>query len=70
MPVTNVVFANFTGWLEEGRETVASVSCSERRPCYNIDYVNYDLRTGVNGTSGGRRASCKWVEEGVHGVDC
>jgi galacturan 1,4-alpha-galacturonidase len=70
MPVTNVVFANFTGWLEEGRETVASVSCSERRPCYNIDYVGYDLRTGVNGTSEGK-ASCKWVEEGgVHGVDC
>ena len=70
MLVSNVVFANFTGWLDEGRETGASVSCSERRFCYNIDYVNYHLRTGVNGTSEGR-ASCKWVEEGgVNGVDC
>jgi galacturan 1,4-alpha-galacturonidase len=70
MLVSNVVFANFTGWLDEGRETVASVSCSERRPCYNIDYVAYDLQTGVNGTGVGK-ASCKWVEDGgVHGVDC
>ena len=70
MLVSNVVFANFTGWLDEGRETIASVSCSERKPCYNIAYVDYDLRIGVNGTGSGK-ASCKWVEEGgVRGVDC
>jgi galacturan 1,4-alpha-galacturonidase len=69
MLVSNVVFENFTGWLEEGR--VASVSCSERQPCYNIAYVDYDLKIGgVNGTSS-EEASCKWVEEGgVRGVDC
>jgi galacturan 1,4-alpha-galacturonidase len=68
MLVSNVVFANFSGYLDDG--TVASLSCSERQPCYNIAYVDYDLQTGVNGTSSGK-ASCKWVEEGgVHGVDC
>jgi galacturan 1,4-alpha-galacturonidase len=71
MRVSNVVFENFTGWLAEGTETVGIVSCSERQPCYNIAYVDYDLKVGgVNGTSSGK-ASCKWVEEGgVRGVDC
>ena len=70
MLVSNVVFANFTGWLDEGRETIAIVSCSERKPCYNIAYVDYELKIGVNGTGLGK-ASCKWTEEGgVHGVDC
>lgn len=68
MLVSNVVFANFTGYLDDGRETIASVSCSERQPCYNIDYVDYDLKTSANSTG---KASCKWVEEGgVHGVAC
>jgi galacturan 1,4-alpha-galacturonidase len=69
MRVSNVVFANFTGWLD-GRETTAKVSCSERRPCYNIDYVGYDLRTKEGGDDTGK-ASCEWVEKGgVRGVDC
>ena len=69
MLVSNVVFANFTGYLDN-RETTASVSCSERQPCYNIAYVNYDLRTAANSTSLGT-AKCKWTEEGgVHGVAC
>jgi galacturan 1,4-alpha-galacturonidase len=69
MLVSNVVFTNFTGYLD-GRETTASVSCSERQPCYNIAYVNYDLHTSANSTGLGQ-AKCKWIEDGgVHGVDC
>ena len=70
MVVSNVVFANFSGYLDDGAETAASVSCSERQSCYNIAYVDYDLKIGVNGTSS-RKASCEWVEDGgVHGVAC
>jgi galacturan 1,4-alpha-galacturonidase len=69
MLVSNVVFANFTGYLDS-RETTASVSCSKRQPCYNIAYVDYELRTAANSTSLGG-AKCKWTEEGgVHGVKC
>lgn len=69
MLVSNVVFANFTGHLD-GRETTASVSCSERQLCYNISYVGYNLTTSANSTDLGT-ASCKWVADGgVHGVEC
>ncbi|KAK5726726.1 hypothetical protein LTR15_002614 [Elasticomyces elasticus] len=69
MLVSNVAFVNFTGYLD-GRPTTASVSCSEREPCYNIDYRNYKLYTSDNETSTGV-ASCKLTEAGgVHGVTC
>jgi len=69
MLVNNVAFVNFTGYLD-GKSTTASVSCSTRQPCYNIDYKNYTLYTSSNKTSTGT-ASCKWIAEGgVHGVKC
>jgi galacturan 1,4-alpha-galacturonidase len=69
MLVSNVTFMNFTGYLD-GRNTTASVSCSTRQPCYNIDYKNYTLYTSANITNTGR-ASCKWTAPGgVRGVDC
>lgn len=65
----NVAFANWTGYLDD-RDTAASVSCSERNPCYNIDYRNFTLYTSSNDTMKAG-VSCKWTEEGgVHGVDC
>jgi len=69
MLVSNVAFVNFTGYLDN-RPTTASVSCSTRNPCYNIDYRNYTLYTSMNATSNGT-ASCKWTEAGgVHGLNC
>lgn len=69
MLVNNVAFVNFTGYLD-GRDKTASVSCSTRQPCYNIDYKNYTIYTSSNGTSTGK-ASCKWTAEGgVRGVGC
>lgn len=69
MLVSNVQFVNFTGYLDS-RTITADVSCSERNPCYNIDYRNYTLYTAENATSTGR-ANCKWTEEGgVHGLGC
>lgn len=69
MLVKNVVFENFTGFLD-GKNTTASVSCSERQPCYNIEYRNYTLYTGPNSTNLGT-ASCKWTApNGVSGLTC
>lgn len=69
MLVSNVQFVNFTGYLDE-RPTTASVSCSTRNPCYNVDYRNYTLYTSASKNSTGK-ASCKWTEAGgVHGVAC
>lgn len=69
MLISNVAFVNFTGYLDN-RPTTASVSCSERQPCYNIDFRNYTLYTSANRSSTGA-ASCKWTEAGgVHGVKC
>lgn len=69
MLVSNVAFVNFTGYLDN-KQTTASVSCSTRNPCYNIEYANYTLHTSANGTDLGS-AKCKWTEEGgVRGVEC
>ena len=69
MLVSNVAFVNFTGYLDN-KETTASVSCSTRQPCYNIEYKNYTLYTSANMSSTGA-AKCKWTEDGgVRGVDC
>ncbi|KAI5362934.1 putative glycoside hydrolase, family 28, pectin lyase/virulence factor [Septoria linicola] len=69
MLVSNVQFVNFTGYLDD-KAVTASVSCSTRNPCYNIDYRNYTLYTSPNGIDAGN-ATCKWVEDGgVHGLKC
>ncbi|KAF2660913.1 glycoside hydrolase family 28 protein [Lophiostoma macrostomum CBS 122681] len=69
MLVSNVAFVNFTGYLDN-KATTASVSCSTRQPCYNIEYKNYTLYTSANMSSTGT-AKCKWTEQGgVHGVAC
>ena len=69
MLVNNVAFVNFTGYLD-GRSATASVSCSIRQPCYNIDYKNYTLYTSMNSTDTGT-TSCKWTApDGVRGLNC
>lgn len=70
MLVSNVAFVNWTGYLD-GSQEQASVSCSRRQPCYNIDYKNYTLYTGQNRTEVAMEASCALTEPGrVHGVNC
>ncbi|KAK5164962.1 uncharacterized protein LTR77_009627 [Saxophila tyrrhenica] len=70
MLVNNVAFVNFTGYLDDSN-VEASVSCSRRQPCYNIDYKNYTLYTSANRTQLATQASCMWTEDGgVRGVDC
>lgn len=70
MLVSNVGFVNFTGYLDDSAEE-ASVSCSRRQPCYNIEYKNFTLFTSANETMEATEASCDLTEEGgVHGVDC
>lgn len=69
MLISNVAFVNWTGYLD-GYSKTASVSCSTRQPCYNIDYRNYTIYTSSNDSSTGT-TSCKWTEDGgVHGVTC
>lgn len=69
MLVSNVAFVNFTGYLDN-KDTTTSISCSERNPCYNIEYVDYTLHQSVTTTELGS-AECKWVNKGgVHGVKC
>ncbi|KAI5243005.1 pectin lyase-like protein [Aureobasidium subglaciale] len=70
MDVSNVVFANFSGWLsgKETKERTTSVSCSKVHPCFNIDFENVTLTTASNSTSTGT-SSCSYISPGgVHGV--
>ncbi|KAG9721029.1 pectin lyase-like protein, partial [Aureobasidium melanogenum] len=70
MDVSNIVFANFTGWLsgKESKNRTASVSCSKVHPCFNIAFKNVTLTTAENSTSTGT-GSCSYISAGgVHGL--
>ena len=69
MLVTNVAFVNFTGWLNSTGDTNSGVSCSNRHPCYNIDFRNFSLSIGQDGTPTGAEGGCDYTEAGgVHGL--
>ncbi|KAK3318466.1 glycoside hydrolase family 28 protein [Apodospora peruviana] len=70
--VSNIAFVNFTGYLASGRSTqTASVSCSTRKPCYNIVMKDIKLASSNQTTASPRGATgtCKYIEPGgVHGM--
>jgi galacturan 1,4-alpha-galacturonidase len=70
MEISNVVYANWTGYLhlDEGANETAGISCSKVHPCYNLDFKNVSLAVAENSTNTGTGA-CKFVEAGgVHGL--
>ncbi|EXJ58925.1 hypothetical protein A1O7_06355 [Cladophialophora yegresii CBS 114405] len=73
MLVSNVAFVNFTGSTNitaAKSARVNAISCSERRPCYNIDYQNFTVVPMTNASALGL-TTCEYIEEGgVHGEKC
>ncbi|KAI0482837.1 putative galacturan 1,4-alpha-galacturonidase C [Xylariaceae sp. FL0804] len=70
MDISNVVFQNFTGFLN-GETTEAGISCSEVHPCYNIVLRDVNITASANSTSLLSNASCDWVQTGgVVGSTC
>jgi galacturan 1,4-alpha-galacturonidase len=68
MSISNVAFVNFTGYLEGTSKEIASISCSDVHPCYNIDFENVVLYPRENATTPGD-GLCKYTAEGgVHGL--
>lgn len=69
MTVSNIVFANFTGYTNGGSSVTSKVSCSEVHPCYNIEFDNVILYPGKNASTPGI-GSCQYAEiGGVHGLE-
>ncbi|KAJ5946974.1 polygalacturonase [Penicillium verhagenii] len=67
MSISNVAFVNFTGYIDKDSTKVASVSCSNVYPCYNIDFDNVVLYPENSTTAG--IGSCSYTaEDGVHGL--
>ncbi|KAK6541127.1 hypothetical protein TWF694_008500 [Orbilia ellipsospora] len=62
MLVSNVVWANFTGYTNGGNR--ASVSCSKANPCYNIAFEGLDL---INQKTG-QVAAEKCSNQAPHGI--
>ena len=70
MLVSNVAFVNFTGYLAStsGNRT-ASVACSTRNPCYNIDMRNITLQPTEGAAVEGAVGTCSYISPGgVHGM--
>ncbi|KAJ5539026.1 hypothetical protein N7513_007358 [Penicillium frequentans] len=68
MSISNVAFVNFTGYIDRDSTKVASVSCSNLHPCYNIDFDNVVLYPENSTTPG--IGSCSYTADGgVHGLE-
>ncbi|KAJ5642934.1 uncharacterized protein N7484_005441 [Penicillium longicatenatum] len=68
MSISNVAFVNFTGYIDRDSTKVASVSCSNLHPCYNIDFDNVVLYPENTTTPG--IGSCSYTaDDGVHGLE-
>lgn len=72
MLVSNITFANFTGYLVDANSTnrTTSVSCSTRNPCYNITFVDFALEPREDaGYEVGATGTCTYIaDEGVVGM--
>ncbi|KAK5464772.1 hypothetical protein LTS15_001335 [Exophiala xenobiotica] len=73
MLVSNIAFENFTGWTNTSTASSArtiDISCSERHPCYNIDFQNFNVASKTN-TTGMASTTCEYVATGgIHGQNC
>ncbi|KUI68181.1 Putative galacturan 1,4-alpha-galacturonidase C [Cytospora mali] len=70
MLISNIAFVNFTGYLAstKGNRT-ASVVCSTRNPCYNIDMRNITLEPTKSAAAEGAVGTCSYISPGgVHGM--
>ncbi|KAE8149622.1 galacturan 1,4-alpha-galacturonidase C [Aspergillus avenaceus] len=69
MTVSNVAYANFTGFVLKEKDVISTVSCSKTHPCYNIDFDNVVLYPGSNAPNPGV-GSCKYTAKGgIHGLE-
>jgi len=64
MEISNITFKNFTGWINTRSGRTASLSCSKRKPCYNIVFEDISLAASENGVPTGARGSCNNVKPG------
>ncbi|KAB5572001.1 glycoside hydrolase family 28 protein [Coniochaeta sp. 2T2.1] len=69
MLVSNIAFVNFTGYLATTSNRTASVSCSTRNPCYNIEFKDINLAPKQGAATVGAQGTCKYIDPGgVHGL--
>ncbi|KAE8376548.1 pectin lyase fold/virulence factor [Aspergillus bertholletiae] len=69
MTVSEITFANFTGYVTNEDEVTLTISCSKKHPCSDIDFDDVVLYPGKNATQPGI-GSCKWTtEDGVQGLE-
>lgn len=70
LEVSNIVFANFTGYTTGGKgNRTASVSCSKVKPCYNISFKNVSLASSEGGIEYPPQGTCTYNEiGGVRGL--
>lgn len=64
MEISNITFKNFTGWINTRSGRTASLSCSKRKPCYNIVFEDISLAASENGVPAGARGGCANVKPG------
>ncbi|CAI7605085.1 hypothetical protein N7533_002762 [Penicillium manginii] len=68
MSISDVSFVNFTGYIQTSSAKIASVSCSNVHPCYDIDFENVVLYP-LNSTTPGV-GTCKYTaKDGVEGLE-
>ena len=64
MQISNIVFANWTGWVEGKNGRTAQVSCSKRRPCRGIVLQDVNLAPSEGAKPVRAQGSCSNIEPG------
>ncbi|PSR90662.1 putative galacturan 1,4-alpha-galacturonidase C [Coniella lustricola] len=69
MLISNIAFVNFTGYVASSKNVSASVSCSNRNPCYNIALANISLALTEDSAPEPATGSCSYTAtNGVTGL--
>ena len=74
MEISNIAFVNFTGYTVPSSSSVLEVndiSCSTVHPCFDIEYENFTVTPGTNGSVADAQTDCQYVAtNGVTGENC
>lgn len=70
MLISNVAWVNITGEIiAKTANRTAAVSCSQRRPCYNIEMRDISLKPSADAPAMGANGECFYVAPGgIHGM--
>lgn len=68
------MFKDWTGFTSSATNRTAEVICSNRHPCYDIVFEDFEIHPDYNGSVEADTAKCEFIAEGgvvgITGTGC